>query len=116
LILETPSQSDELKAAKAAEFRARMVEAQTRRLAAGIVAERLDPIERARRHPNSLKMAIAAKCWDCQGGDEDPHPRWRIGNCTAPECPLYSHRPHQKTFGQPVPASLRMGQDDAHES
>lgn len=107
-MFETTTQSDELKDAKSAAFRARMAEANAKRLAAGIVTERLDPIERARRHPNSLKMAIAAKCWDCQGGDHDPHPRWRIGNCTAPECPLYLHRPHQKTFGQPVPVSLRM--------
>lgn len=93
-------------------FRERMIAARAARDAAGMVTERLDPMERARRNPQSLRMAITAKCWDCQGGDDDPHPRWRIGNCTAPECPLYSHRPYQKHTGDPVPASLRMGQEN----
>jgi len=109
LILETPSQSDEVKAAKSAEIWVRMVEDEAQ-------IKWHNPIERARRHPNSLNAAIAAKCWDCQGGDEGTHPCWRIGNCTAPKCPLYFHRPYQKAFGQSVPASLRMGQDDVHES
>jgi hypothetical protein len=92
-------------------FRERMDKIRADRAAAGIVTERLDPIERARRNPTSLKMAITAKCWDCQGGDDDPHPRWRIANCTMPDCPLFPQRPYQKLFDTPAPVSLRLGQD-----
>lgn len=92
-------------------FGERMKKAIAERAAAGIVTERLDPIERARRNPTSIRMAVNAKCWDCQGGDDDPHPRWRIGNCTTPACPLYPHRPYQKHTGDPVPASLRLGRE-----
>ena len=66
-----------------------------------------DPIERARRNPRSLRAAIDAMCWDCQGRDADPAPRWRIGNCVCPDCPLYPLRPYQNRFGAPVPTRLR---------
>lgn len=105
---------DPVKAEKARIFRERMAKAAADRAAAGIENtpyEYLNPMERARKHPGSLKMAIAAKCWDCQGQDSDPHPKWRIGNCIAPDCPLWPHRPHQKTYGQPIPASLRTSFD-----
>jgi hypothetical protein len=61
--------------------------------AAGIQPERLDPIERARRNPTSLRLAINAKCWDCQGGDADPNPRQRIRDCEILSCPLHAVRP-----------------------
>ncbi len=99
---------DEARAEKGRLFREKMAAIREERAAAGIVTERLDPMERAKRNPTSLKAAITAKCYDCQGRDSDPHPRWRIGNCVSQqECPLWNHRPYQNTFGLPMPASLR---------
>ena len=96
LIAQTEAMLDEVKAEKARIFRERMAKAAADRAAAGIElppVEHLNPIERARKNPNSLKMAIAANCWECQGRDADPHPRWRIGNCVSTDCPLWPHRP-----------------------
>jgi hypothetical protein len=64
---------------------------------AGETVERLDPIERARRNPQSRALAIAAKCWDCQGAGADPGTRQRIGECSITRCPLHSVRPHQSS-------------------
>ena len=66
-----------------------------------------DPIERAKRNPKSLRLAINANCWDCQGRDADPAPRWRIGNCEIPHCPLYPVRPYQSRYGTPMPDYMR---------
>jgi hypothetical protein len=56
-------------------------------------------IVKAKRNPKSLKKAINAKCFECFGGTEDelPDSGWKklIGTCTAPDCPLYPHRPYQ---------------------
>ncbi len=65
----------------------------------------LDPIAKAAANPQSRALAIAAKCYDCQGGDADPGWRWRIGNCTA-RCPLVPVRPHQHLAGTPAPAAI----------
>lgn len=56
---------------------------------------RVDPITRARRNPTSRKLAIAAKCYDCQGRDDDPGVRERIRTCLSPGCPLYPVRPYK---------------------
>ena len=50
-----------------------------------------NPIERAKQNPTSRKFATHAMCYDCVGRE----PGWRneVKNCTAPECPLYNHRP-----------------------
>ena len=66
-----------------------------------------DPLERAKQNPKSLRAAIDAMCWDCQGRDADPAPRWRIGDCTSPDCPLYPVRPYQGNQSRPMPDSLR---------
>ena len=119
--METPatyivgSEAAAKKAERAALFRERLAKAKADREAAGIVLpppERFDPIEKASRNPNSLSLAIKAKCWDCQAGDDDPHPRWRIGNCTAPDCPLYPHRPYRDQQGKTTPASLMTGAEE----
>ena len=68
---------------------------------------RFNPIEKAKRKPMSLRLAVNAKCWECQGGSSDPHPRWRIGNCEVVDCPLYPKRPYQDFFDTPTPATLR---------
>ena len=81
-------------------------EAQARLRAEGKYQQQ-DPIAKARAKPASLRLAITAKCWDCIGGDADPCPRWRIGNCAVTACPLHPQRPYQRYLGDPVPASLR---------
>jgi hypothetical protein len=65
--------------------------------AAGLAPERLDPIERARRNPTSLRLAINAKCYDCGGRDADPNWRARIAECVIPACSLHSVRPFQRS-------------------
>lgn len=56
---------------------------------------RFDPIERARKNPKSRKLAIAAKCFDCQGRYDDPGVNDRIRSCLTPGCPLYAVRPYK---------------------
>lgn len=58
--------------------------------------ERLDPIERSRRNPTSLRMAINGKCFDCQGGHADPGVRVRIRECPISRCTLHAVRPYQR--------------------
>lgn len=87
-------------------FRERMAIALAERKAAGIVSVQRNPAERALHNPTNKRLAIAAKCWDCEGRDADPHVRWRIGNCTITDCPLHSHRPHQSLHNTPTPAAL----------
>ena len=62
---------------------------------AGVVPERLNPIERARRSPTSLRLAVTAKCFECLGGDDAKNIRREIRECTAIRCPLYPVRPYQ---------------------
>lgn len=83
--------------------RARQRQAEMR--AAGIVPQRRNPIEKASANPNSLRAAIDAKCFDCEGGDADPRVQWRVGNCVCPDCPLYPVRPHQRLMGADMPAN-----------
>lgn len=59
--------------------------------AAGVEVERLDPIEKAKRNPQSRRYAINAKCWDCSCGQ-----RAEIRDCAVKACPLYNFRPYQK--------------------
>jgi hypothetical protein len=65
------------------------------RLDSGERIARLDPIEKASKNPTSLRLAINAKCFDCQGKDSDPGVRDRIGNCPCVKCPLHPVRPYQ---------------------
>ncbi len=62
---------------------------------AGIEVERLTPAQKAERNPKSLRLAVNAKCWDCQGGTADPGIRDRIGACQIVRCALNSVRPYQ---------------------
>ena len=86
--------------------RAKAAERREELKAAGLPT-RLNPIEKAKLNPTSLRRAINAKCWDCEGGDADPHARWRIGNCDIEDCPLLPVRPYQNKEGTPEPKSLR---------
>lgn len=65
-----------------------------------------DPIEKLAEAPTSLRAAVTAKCWDCQGRDADPAPKWRIGNCSCDTCPLHAVRPWQRLAGTAVPKVL----------
>ena len=71
------------------------------------MSKEYDPMKRWEANPTSLRRSIDAKCWDCQGRDADPAPRWRIGNCEQPDCPLYNVRPYQSNLSRPMPSSLR---------
>ena len=64
--------------------------------AAGQKVERLDPIEKAKRNPGSLRLAITAMCWHCAGAGGDGHDftRTTIRECSVTRCPLHRHRPY----------------------
>ncbi len=62
---------------------------------AGIKIIPIDPIEKARRNPASLRLAINGKCWDCIGAGNDPNPRGAIRDCEIPDCTLWPVRPYQ---------------------
>ena len=69
------------------------------RRAAGEKIVRLDPLEKARRKPTSLRLAITAKCYDCMGRDGDPGIRARVRECPSKACPLHPVRPWQREDG-----------------
>lgn len=71
------------------------------KLAAGEVqrGERKNPIEKLATNPKSLRLAVNAKCFDCEGGDSDPGVRGRIGTCKVTGCGLWAVRPYQKGEG-----------------
>lgn len=73
----------------------------------GKAGPRMNPMEKAEKNPKSRALAIAAKCYDCQGQDQDPGVRWRIGNCVGTGCPLEPVRPYQHLLGSPEPAALK---------
>lgn len=51
----------------------------------------MDPIEKARANPKSLRAAINAKCFDCCCFQ-----RKEVTLCTATDCPLFNLRPWQQ--------------------
>jgi len=54
---------------------------------------------KAKRSPRSKQLAIYAFCFHCIGGTLESMPDFGhkddIRHCTAPDCPLYLHRPYQ---------------------
>ena len=62
---------------------------------AGIKQVRRTPVEKLKLNPRSLRLAVNAMCWECQGRDEDPGVIGRIRNCYITDCPLFNVRPHQ---------------------
>lgn len=89
--------------ARRAELRARMQKGQEKMRelrASGWKPVVLNPVERAKANPNSLKAAIKAACWVCVGTDADPGAKFRVRDCAVGEkCPLYPHRPWQAIKG-----------------
>lgn len=61
----------------------------------GIQVEFLNPLEKAAREPKSLRLAINAMCYDCQGRDADPNNRKRVMECQITTCPLHPVRPYR---------------------
>lgn len=53
---------------------------------------RLNPIEKAKNNPKSLRLAIDAQCFDCMGKTGSTSD---IRECTAKDCPLYPVRPYR---------------------
>jgi len=54
-----------------------------------------NPIEKAREHPQSLRKAITAMCFDCVGAGYDPDWRGSVRDCPCVQCPLFPVRPCQ---------------------
>jgi hypothetical protein len=50
----------------------------------------LNPIEKAKANPKSLKYAIQAKCWDCSNFQRE-----EVKLCTVKSCALWNLRPWQ---------------------
>ncbi len=80
--------------------------------ASGQKTVRRTPIEKSRAKPGSLRLAINAMCWQCQGEDADPCVEWRIGNCKIDGCALHPQRPYQRLQGKPTPKSLVSGGEE----
>ncbi len=63
---------------------------------AGEVPERLNPREKALANPTSRSLAVAAKCYDCVGGEcADGGYRKAIRECPSQTCALKGFRPYQ---------------------
>lgn len=63
--------------------------------ASGEKLQRRTPKQKLQERPNSLRLAVNAKCVECMGGDDVPNFRKYIRECTSPDCPLYAVRPYQ---------------------
>lgn len=66
----------------------------------------MSPLQKHNSNPGSLRLAINASCYQCQGEDSDPCFQWRIGNCEIATCGLFTVRPYKNMEGRPIPASL----------
>ena len=70
-----------------------------RRETGEVITRESNLMVKAAADPKSKTKAIAAFCYNCMGGtiDEMPDPGWKdaIRTCTAPDCPLYPHRPYR---------------------
>jgi len=71
-------------------------EAQEERKRLGIKLVIKNPMEKALDHPESLRKAITAMCFDCIGAGHDPDFRGSIRDCGCSNCPLFHVRPYQK--------------------
>ena len=53
----------------------------------------LIPVEKAKQNPTSLRCAINAKCYECNGGENWKN---RTRYCQIFDCPLWPVRPYGK--------------------
>jgi hypothetical protein len=74
------------------ERKARLAEGLRAYRESGVVAERLDPLQKAAANPSSLRRAINGKCYDCVGRDADAGWRKRVAECDLTKCPLWNVR------------------------
>jgi len=56
----------------------------------------LSPTEKLKINPSSLRLAINAMCYDCQGKNHDPGVIGRIRYCEISNCPLFNVRPYRE--------------------
>lgn len=63
---------------------------------AGIPVVIKNPLEKLATAPTSLRLAINAKCYQCEGEDADPGVKRRIGTCEIQSCALWAVRPYQR--------------------
>jgi hypothetical protein len=70
-------------------------------LSTQIAVKTITPIQRARLHPKSLRLAINAQCYDCIY-DKTDIGTWRqqIEACPSINCPLYCQRPKATSQGE----------------
>lgn len=50
----------------------------------------------AASNSKSKALALAARCWQCVGGNDDSKPVDRIRNCLISQCAIFPHRPYQE--------------------
>ena len=68
---------------------------------AGEIIERLNPIAKSIKFPNSLRYAINGKCWDCSN-----ETREEIKHCPITKCTLWQVRPYQSNNDNEVEVSV----------
>ena len=60
----------------------------------GIKQVILNPVDKAKANPTSLKYAIRAHCWQCVGADASEGSKQLVRDCSVGDkCALYPHRP-----------------------
>lgn len=59
-----------------------------------MAGKHMTPAEKAAARPKSAKLAIAAFCYRCAGGNDDnPHlSKALVRDCPSNTCPLWPHR------------------------
>ncbi len=69
------------------------VEEYRQKMKLGIIekSKRLNPIEKAKQNPNSLRFAINTKCYDCSDFIKTD-----VTDCDMPDCELFNVRPWQR--------------------
>ena len=98
----------ELRRQQARERLLRAQEKMAEKRAAGWKPMQLNPVEKAKANPGSLKLAIRAHCWTCCGAGADPGTKFHVRDCRSFSCALWPHRPWQNAKG-----GLTMGEDGA---
>jgi hypothetical protein len=54
-----------------------------------------NPVEKLADRPMSLRLAVTARCWQCEGQDADPGVKGRVRDCLVTDCALWAVRPWQ---------------------
>jgi hypothetical protein len=70
-------------------------------LSTQIAVKTITPIQRARLHPKSLRLAVNAQCYDCIY-DKSDIGTWRqqVAACPSINCSLYCQRPKATSQGE----------------